>query len=629
LRPENSKINQQSDDLGEETKELSPKISESIPESFDDKNDFVLNQKASNKMQVSESFIEDINLLNSEEISNSEKSQQSNIVSKIQDSIESSISNQNINIEIQTISEKINELEESESTICDRIKLNEDKKKSSATKLNDLHLQTDELQLKIEELVSVREDLNQWREARQKSFAWRLIESLNKYEKTLAIDELTVKTFSENAPEIDINFTSKIRKWILRSIGLGLFLMLGLGYLVEMLRKYSDLVSVSDPTNPANSIQVNSFDFELNNRLGLDHIQLQFIFFSIFVIYIFGIFLTYSRKTSEFRQIVAIESHKTKIMEKEIHAIKNARERIDSLHPQVPQILELLSLGLHKPWVISDKYQNFKGDLPDASKIPECLDIAVPTERSTNKIFSKLVLQALNQLQIPGWREKAFQNSIQGLAQMAGFGDSDTALKEIDQDQRRSGKRQLLINLENKESVLISIGDKLVAEFAAEVQEKVLPFSHPEVMSLRPDELAGLSLADSLVKIEDENVSQWEVKLAEIAGASAPWAPATYSSRGQISAKHEVKPESVLIATDRVCQYANKEVGQFSEIYPGTRPFEVSIRVDLSPWCHPEEIAIFQDYQPTSEELQIRSQRELAQSPKSLEINQNLDEVAF
>jgi hypothetical protein len=565
----------------------------------------------------------------SDEVSSEDQFLSAKVEELVKDENESVLLSEENTVNSEVSNEQLADQIEDESTILERAKMNESKKNTALINLNDLNLQIDNLQLKIEEIVSVREDLSQWTEARKESFAWRLVESLRKYESTLVEDEKAIKNFSENPPDLDIDFTSKIRKWILRSLGLGLLFLFGLGYLVEMVRKYSDFVNVADPANPANSIKVNAFDFELNNSLGIDHMQLQFIFAFIFLLYFVGILFAYSRKTSEFRQIVAVEAHKTKIIEKEIHTIKDARERIDSLHPQVPQILELLSLGLHRPWEISNKYQNFKGDLPDASRIPECLDIAVPTEKSANRIFSKLVLLALNQLQIPGWREKAFNNSIQGLAQMAGFGESDSALKEIDQDQRRNGKRQMLINLENKESVLNSIGDRLVAEFAAEVQEKVLPLAQPDVISLRPDELAGLSLADSLVQIDEENVSQWELKLAEISGASSPWAPATFSSRGQIAAKHESKPESVLIATDRVCQNAHKEVGQFNEVYPGTRPFEVSIRVDLSPWCHPEEIAIFQDYQPTAEELELRNEREFAQSPKSLEIDQNLDEVAF
>ena len=117
--------------------------------------------------------------------------------------------------------------------------------------------------------------------------------------------------------------------------------------------------------------------------------------------------------------------------------------------------------------------------------------------------------------------------------------------------------------------------------------------------------------------------------MAEIAGIGSPWAPATFSAKGQIAAKHEAKPESVLIATDRVCQYAHQEVGRHTEVFAGTRPFEVSIRVDLSAWCLPEEVAIFQDYQPTNEELAQRNIQEALQSPKSLEKAEELGHVAF
>ena len=147
-------------------------------------------------------------------------------------------------------------------------------------------------------------------------------------------------------------------------------------------------------------------------------------------------------------------------------------------------------------------------------------------------------------------------------------------------------------------------------EFASTVQEKVLPFAQPDVISLRPDALAHLLLTDNLVGGAEEDVSPWESRLSEIAQAGSPWSPSTFSARGQMAARHEKKPESVFIASDRATQHAHKEVSSFKEVVSGTRPFEVSIRVDLSEWCHPEELAIFQDYQPSAAELDERVKRE-------------------
>jgi hypothetical protein len=329
--------------------------------------------------------------------------------------------------------------------------------------------------------------------------------------------------------------------------------------------------------------------------------------------------------------LVAEEAQLTKVMEQAVHSIKGERERIDSLHPQVPQILELLSLGLHSPWIIDSKYLAFEGVLPDASRLPESLDVSVPTEKSSQRVFPQLVFRALNQIQKPGWREAAFENAIQQLSESAGFGQPEGALRELDQDQRRSGKRQMLISLQDKEAVLLQIGEQMVKEFAAEVQAKVLPFAQPEVISLRPDVLSNLELSDDLVGTSDEDVSPWEQRLSEIAGAGSPWAPGTFSARGQMAARHEKKPDSVFIATDRATQYAHKEVNSFKEVYSGTRPFEVSIRVDLSEWCHPEELAIFQDYQPSEMELRERELRESKQSVPQANLSTTFDgeEVAF
>jgi hypothetical protein len=165
----------------------------------------------------------------------------------------------------------------------------------------------------------------------------------------------------------------------------------------------------------------------------------------------------------------------------------------------------------------------------------------------------------------------------------------------------------------------------MVKEFAAVVQAKVLPFAQPEVISLRPDVLSNLELSDDLVGSSEEDVSPWEQRLSEIAGAGSPWAPGTFSARGQMAARHEKKPDSVFIATDRATQYADKEVNSFKEVYSGTRPFEVSIRVDLSEWCHPEELAIFQDYQPSEDELKERESRESKQTVTDLETSTSGD----
>jgi len=530
--------------------------------------------------------------------------------------------------------EAISEISTEEISVVDlesRINLAGEQREKITTEIKEVEAIRENLSIEIERYNSVREDLNQWIEARKESFAWKLTEALRVHEKHLTIDETSVREFASNDPQLDTEFGAKTRRWVMKSIGFPALVCGVIFFLMEYLRTNSRFVEVPDPSNPAATIQVREFDRWLLENLGLTHIQVILILIATMILIFAGVLFAYSRRSSEFRQIVAEEAQMTKIMEKAIHEIKIEREKIDSLHPQVPQILELLSLGLHQPWLIDNRHLTFQGDLPDASKLPESLDISVPTEKSSRRVFPQLVLRALNQIQRPGWREQAFEKSIQRLAEHAGFGESGAALRELDQDQRRSGKRQMLIGLDDKDSVLTEIGEELVKEFAATVQAKVLPFAQPDVISLRPDVLSPLLLTNNLVDTPEESVSSWEHRLSEIAGAGSPWAPGTFSTRGQLAARHERKPVSVFIASDRASQLAHTEVVAFREIGAGTRPFEVSIRVDLSEWCHPEELAIFEDYEPSAEELRQRELREKKEVKNSDQLAQplNTENLAF
>ncbi len=504
-----------------------------------------------------------------------------------------------------------------------RVRENEELRAKFLLELQEIENHRENLSGDIERIISVREDLSQWTSARKESFAWKLTESLRKHEKDLASDEQRVKDFSANEPELDYEFGKKLRIWVMKSIGFPALTLSLIALVLELVRSQSTFVEAPDPTNPAASVQVRSVDLWLQENLGLTHLQIISTLISVMILIFISVLFAHSRKSSQFRLVVATESLVTKVMEQAVHSIKNERERVDSLHPQVPQILELLSLGLHQPWIIDQKHLTFQGETPDASKLPESLDISVPTEKSSRRVFPQLVLRAMNILQQPGWREKAFEEAIQRLSESAGFGHSDNSLRELDEDQRRSGKRQILISLQDKESILTELGEKLVKDFSSNVQSIVLPLAQPDVISLRPDLLANLELTDNLVGNSDEDVSPWEKRLSEIAGAGSPWAPGTFSARGQMAAKHERKPESVFIATDRAAQHAHGDVTAFKDVNAGTRPFEVSIRVDLSEWSHPEELAIFQDYEPSEEELKSR---ELLKSANSEEETSSSDQ---
>jgi hypothetical protein len=207
----------------------------------------------------------------------------------------------------------------------------------------------------------------------------------------------------------------------------------------------------------------------------------------------------------------------------------------------------------------------------------------------------------MNEIQIQGWRDQAYTDLMQSLAESIGFGADNMAIRELDEDQRKTGKRQLIATASENPVPATQIGEKLVEHFTRVVQEKVLPFAQPQVVSLRPDPLEGLHLDGSLSVSSNVKVSNWEDKLAEIADLASPWSTNSFSQAGTAENRHQ-SVESVFLASERV---PSKEgVAKESAVNPGARPFEVAIRVDLSDWCKPYEVAIFSDFKPTAEQVE-------------------------
>lgn len=468
----------------------------------------------------------------------------------------------------------------------------------SAT-LTDQHMEVkgDEL----EELVGVQEEFNDWVIKRRASYAWRVMNRIKAHEKDLALDEKLIQDFSESEPVIPEGFGESTRKWFIKRFWLNFSISWIAVIILLLINRYSDQLS----TWIANAFGGRSFlknglDFFLQQAIGLSLPQLISFIFGFSLLGFIGQLFAYSRRNSEYQQLVAEESNRTLAMEKGIDSVKIARERIDSLHPQVPQLFEVLSVGLHQPWNVNNESLMFNGLVPDTAKLPSCVEVAVPTIASKSPKYEELVNKAMNQIQIPGWRAEAFKEVMQSLAESIGFGSNNMAVRELDEDHRKTGKRQLVVTASKNPEPATRIGESLVEHYTRIVQEKVLPFSQPQVVSLRPDPLEGLHLDGSLSVSGSAYEVNWQEKLAEIADLASPWSTLSFSDKGTSNNRHQ-HVESIFIASERVP--SREGVLKESAVNPGARPFEVAIRVDLSEWCKPDEVAVFSDFKPTQEQI--------------------------
>ena len=473
-------------------------------------------------------------------------------------------------------------------------------KLAESASLSDQQMETkgDEL----ENLVGVQEEFRDWVTKRRASYAWQRMNRNKGHERDLALDEKLIRDFSESAPVIPEGFSESTRKWFMKRFWLNFSISWIAVIILLLINRFSDQLStwMADAFGGRSFLKM-GLDFFLRQAIGLSLPQLISVIFGFSLLTFIGQLFAYSRRNSEYQQLVAEESNSTLAMEKGIDAVKQARERIDSLHPQVPQLFEVLSVGLHQPWIVNNESLMFNGSIPDTAKLPSCVEVAVPTITAKSPKYEELVNKAMNQIQIPGWRAEAFKNIMQSLAESIGFGSNNMAVRELDEDHRKTGKRQLVVTASKNSDPATLIGEALVEHFTRVVQEKVLPFSQPQVVSLRPDPLAGLQLDGSLSMSGSAYEVNWQEKLAEIADLASPWSALSFSEKGTNNNRHQ-HVESIFIASERVP--SREGVLKESAVNPGARPFEVAIRVDLSDWCKPDEVAVFSDFKPTKEQLE-------------------------
>ena len=456
----------------------------------------------------------------------------------------------------------------------------------------------------LEEKTKLQEDFQDWHERRKGSFAWKLVSTLKTYRSDLEKDEKELRDFAASESALEEGFGEATRKWFMKRFWMNFSISWITLFVLYLVNRFSDQIS----TFLANAFGGRSFlkqglDFALRNALGLSLRQVIGSIFGISFLHFIGLLFAYSRRNSEHSQLVAEESAAATAMENGIESVRNARERIDSLHPQVPQVIEVLSFGLHNPWKIDNNSLLFTGSVPNTAILPASVEVAVPTIVKKSPKYEELVLRTMNKIQIAGWRDQAFKKVVQELAESIGFGANEMAVRELDEDQRKSGKRQLLIAAGKDPAPTEKIGIEQVEIFTKVTQEEVLPKSQPQIVSLRPNPLEGLELDGSIGFNIQDGVSKWEVYLSEIADLAAPWSTSTFSSKGQGQSKH-INVESIFISSEQVNKLTKPGVAGEVAVRPGARPFEVAIRVDFSEWCKPDEVAIFSDFTATPEQIE-------------------------
>ena len=489
-----------------------------------------------------------------------------------------------------------------------------------ATKKEEKHLQLSTIELEkqkivgeFEDYLKAEEDLRDWRAERERSFAWKLITGTREIELKLQEDERKTLEFVSKPIELDDEFSKKTRNWVLKNLLINTGLFGAVCLALWLIRKFEDSIIDFFSQNFSNGFVSFIAKLIVNLVLSINYAEVVFFTLLAFLLAFLGMLFGYSRRVDTYSYELAKHLEDTKVMEEAILHVRKGREKIGSLHPQIDPLLRIYSLSLHEPWAIDPRYDNFSATLPDTSEIPESLEFAVPTEVSINEKFEGLVLHTLNKIQQMNWRSDALDELVSSLMSSLGMPNSGDAVTQLETDQRMGGMRRVLLeqDQELRKRILLEIGDRKVKEYSRIVQDQILPKLQPDVKSLRPDPLEELELTDSLGVIQDTQVSTWEEKLRETAGPGTALSALNYSNSGKANSKHLEPIESMFICSKQI--QADKSIDRQPEIDAGIRPFEVSIRVDLSSWCKPGDLMIFDGLESSTENHADSKQSEMPQ----------------
>jgi hypothetical protein len=486
-------------------------------------------------------------------------------------------------------------------------------KEEKHLQLSTIELEKQKIVGEFEDYLKAEEDLRDWRAERERSFAWKLITGTREIELKLQEDERKTLEFVTKPIELDDEFSKKTRNWVLKNLLINTGLFGAVCLALWLIRKFENSIIDFFSQNFSNGFVSFIAKLIVNLVLSINYAQVVLFTLLAFLLAFLGMLFGYSRRVDTYSYELAKHLEDTKVMEEAILQVRKGREKIGSLHPQIDPLLRIYSLSLHGPWAIDPRYDNFSATLPDTSEIPESLEFAVPTEVSINEKFEGLVLHTLNKIQQMNWRSDALDELVSSLMSSLGMPNSGDAVTQLETDQRMGGMRRVLLeqDQELRKRILLEIGDRKVKEYSRIVQDQILPKLQPDVKSLRPDPLEELELTDSLGVKQDTQVSTWEEKLRETAGPGTALSALNYSNSGKANSKHLEPIESMFICSKQI--QADKSIDRQPEIDAGIRPFEVSIRVDLSSWCKPGDLMIFDGLESSTENHSDSKQSETPQ----------------
>jgi uncharacterized membrane protein YuzA (DUF378 family) len=431
----------------------------------------------------------------------------------------------------------------------------------------------------LKDLLDAQDSLNSWIAERQNTYAWQLLDALNKQRIRIVEFEAEVQAWcdkpTEELYEASLKHHKKFKrklKWgiggILLSFSIGAIVNIILGFfgidwIFKILSLVMSLIGIGNPFAAVPSIIGGLSVFTWITALT-----------------------TYFRSYLKFRRQLEEQVLEARFYLRAVKELSSQKGKISALHAQVQDYLVFMAEVLHKPWNVDQKWLTYETSTINSETLPASLVVAKPLETG---VYREVTKHAIEEFTSKNWRthqletlfaeyEKLYLMSTNSLESRV---NSDPIIRE-----------KIKSDLETSE-ILTLVGDSMVLNLAKHLQKSVLPKELGfYVGSIKPDALASLDLSSGIFSDEEQELN-WHNFVTSILGQASAWSNLAYSIRGledKLAQSNSIR--SFALIPDRLRQDVLKPVEAVPVKKDENSGVEVVIRVDVSSWLDPEKVAL-------------------------------------
>lgn len=274
------------------------------------------------------------------------------------------------------------------------------------------------------------------------------------------------------------------------------------------------------------------------------------------VILLIALLLQYYRQWSRVERLIVEVGDR---LEWAANASRHARRelrRLEVLHRQAQEWLQLLADALHHPWAVRESWLAADAPSIDRSQLPYAMRLAIARDDDPVTL-GRMKREASRALMVKGWRARAFSRLLEELRARLGYDAATLGIDSLDADLPHASNhsRRILMEHANDPELLQSLAQVYLREIVAEVQGVSLSHSNPRVSPVVADPLEGDESDAARDSLRREVPVEWDSFLLDsVVGRSNPVTPIGSLGIAEMALAdaHHENVRSYLLVPDRL-----------------------------------------------------------------------------